>query len=79
MQAENRFLQQWNSYIRITGESGLRTRKLTQGLISWGMSVQSLVYAAVIMFGARWSLKEYDYRRRGRRVDARLTDDRANG
>ena len=31
MQAENRFLQQWNSYIRITGESGLRTRKLTQG------------------------------------------------
>ncbi len=36
MQAENRFLQQWNSYIRITGESGLRTRKLTQGLISWG-------------------------------------------
>ncbi|ENU0022438.1 ATP-binding cassette domain-containing protein [Salmonella enterica] len=50
MQAENRFLQQWNSYIRITGESGLRTRKLTQGLISWGMSVQSLVYAAVIMF-----------------------------
>lgn len=52
MQAENRFLQQWNSYIRITGESGLRTRKLTQGLISWGMSVQSLVYAAVIMFGA---------------------------
>ncbi len=52
MQAENRFLQQWNSYIRITGESGLRTRKLTQRLISWGMSVQSLVYAAVIMFGA---------------------------
>lgn len=36
MQAENRFLQQWNSYIRITGESGLRTRKLTQRLISWG-------------------------------------------
>lgn len=52
MQAENRFLQQWNSYIRITGESGLRTRRLTQGLIGWGMSVQSLVYAAIIMFGA---------------------------
>ena len=45
-------LQQWNSYIRITGESGLRTRKLTQGLIGWGMSVQSPVYAAIIMFGA---------------------------
>ncbi|WP_443020757.1 ATP-binding cassette domain-containing protein, partial [Shigella flexneri] len=27
-------------------------RRLTQGLINWGMSVQSLVYAAVIMFGA---------------------------
>jgi ABC-type bacteriocin/lantibiotic exporter with double-glycine peptidase domain len=31
MQAENRFLQQWNSYIQITAESGLRTRELTQG------------------------------------------------
>ncbi len=36
MQAENRFLQQWNSYIRITGESGLRTRKYTQGLSAGG-------------------------------------------
>ncbi len=52
MQAENRFLQQWNSYIRITAESDLRTRQLSQGLISWGMTVQSLVYAAVILFGA---------------------------
>lgn len=52
MQAENRFLQQWNSYIRITAESGLRTRQLSQGLISWGMTIQSLVYAAVILFGA---------------------------
>ncbi len=52
MQAENRFLQQWNSYIRITAESGLRTRQLSQGLISWGMTIQGLVYAAVIMVGA---------------------------
>ena len=52
MQAENRFLQQWNHYIRITAESGLRTRELSQGLISWGITVQSLVYAAVVMFGA---------------------------
>lgn len=29
-------LQQWNSYIQITAESGLRTRELTQNLISWG-------------------------------------------
>ncbi|UQQ29902.1 ATP-binding cassette domain-containing protein [Enterobacter bugandensis] len=33
-------------------ESGLRTRELTQNLISWGMTVQSLVYAAVIVVGA---------------------------
>ena len=52
MQAENSFLQQWNSYIRITAESGLRTRQLSQGLISWGITIQSLVYAAVILFGA---------------------------
>ncbi|MTH48527.1 type I secretion system permease/ATPase [Intestinirhabdus alba] len=52
MQAENRFLQQWNSYIRITAESGLRTRELSQGLINWGMTVQGLVYAAMVMFGA---------------------------
>ncbi|BBQ82685.1 MULTISPECIES: type I secretion system permease/ATPase [Enterobacteriaceae] len=52
MQAENRFLQQWNSYIRITSESALRTRELSQGLISWGITVQSLVYSAVILFGA---------------------------
>jgi len=52
MQAENRFLQQWNSYIQITAESGLKTRELTQGLISWGMTIQSLVYTAVIVVGA---------------------------
>ena len=52
MQAENRFLQQWNSYVQITAESGLKTRELTQGLISWGMTIQSLVYTAVIVVGA---------------------------
>ena len=52
MQAENRFLQQWNSYIQITAESCLRTRELSQGLINWGMTIQSLVYAGVIVFGA---------------------------
>jgi ATP-binding cassette subfamily C protein LapB len=45
-------LQQWNSYIQITAESGLRTRELTQNLISWGMTIQSLVYAGVIVVGA---------------------------
>ncbi|MEH0834273.1 type I secretion system permease/ATPase [Pectobacterium cacticida] len=52
MQAENRFLQQWNHYINISAESGVRTRKLTQWLISWGVSVQSMVYALVVMVGA---------------------------
>ena len=51
-QSANRFLQQWNSYIQITAESGLRTRELTQNLISWGMTIQSLVYAGVIVVGA---------------------------
>ena len=41
-----------NSYIQITAESGLRTRELTQNLISWGMTIQSLVYAGVIVVGA---------------------------
>lgn len=52
MQAENRFLQQWNSYIRITAQSGLKTRRVTQGLLAWGMSIQGLVYAVVIVVGA---------------------------
>ncbi|EMH4160816.1 type I secretion system permease/ATPase [Pluralibacter gergoviae] len=52
MQAENHFLQQWNSYIRITAQSGLKTRRVTQGLLAWGMSIQGLVYAVVIVVGA---------------------------
>lgn len=52
MQAENRFQQQWNHYISISAESGVRIRKLTQWLISWGVSVQGVVYALVVMIGA---------------------------
>lgn len=52
MQAENRFLQQWNHYIQVTAQSGVETRKITQGLISWGIAIQGLVYAAVVMVGA---------------------------
>ena len=52
MQAESRFLHQWNSYIAITAESGVRTRRLTHGLVSWGMSVQNLLYATVVVVGA---------------------------
>lgn len=52
MQAENRFLQQWNSYIRITAQSGVKTRRITQGLLAWGVTIQGLVYAVVIVVGA---------------------------
>ena len=52
MQAETRFLQQWNSYIRITAQTGMKSRRLTQGLLSWGTTIQGLVYAVVIVVGA---------------------------
>lgn len=52
MQAEDRFLQQWNSYIQITAQSGVETRRLTQGLVNWGVTVQNLVYASVVVIGA---------------------------
>ncbi|WP_241576084.1 type I secretion system permease/ATPase [Rosenbergiella collisarenosi] len=52
MQAESRFLQQWNSYISITAESGVKTRQLTHSLVAWGTTIQSLVYAAVVVVGA---------------------------
>lgn len=52
MQAENRFLQQWNSYIRITAQTGMKSRRLTQGLLAWGNTIQGLVYAVVIVVGA---------------------------
>lgn len=52
MQAETRFLQQWNSYIRITAQTGMKSRRLTQGLLAWGTTIQGLVYAVVIVVGA---------------------------
>ncbi len=52
MQAEDRFLQQWNSYIRITAQSGVEMRKVMHALISWGVTIQGLVYASMIVVGA---------------------------
>ncbi|NIF21187.1 type I secretion system permease/ATPase [Candidatus Pantoea multigeneris] len=52
MQAEDRFLQQWNSYIRITAQSGVEMRKVMHSLITWGVTIQGLVYASVIVVGA---------------------------
>lgn len=57
MQAESRFLQQWNSYISITAESGVESRKLTHGLVSWGATIQSMVYASVVVIGAPLVIK----------------------
>lgn len=51
-QAEQRFQQQWNSYIEITAKSSMRTRSVTSALIGWGITVQTLVYAAVVVIGA---------------------------
>lgn len=45
-------MHQWNSYIAITAESGVKTRRLTHGPVSWGMSVQNLLYATVVVVGA---------------------------
>ncbi len=52
MQAESRFLQHWNQYIAATAQSGMASRHLTQGLISWGATVQGFLYAAVVAMGA---------------------------
>lgn len=52
MQAESHFLQQWNSYIQVTAESGAQTRQITHGLLSWGTTLQNLVYALVVVIGA---------------------------
>lgn len=52
LQAEGRFQRQWNHYNAVAGEAQLKLRALTNTLNSWTMSVQSLVYAAVIFAGA---------------------------
>ena len=52
LQAEERFQRQWNHYNAVTGESQLRLRELTGSLQVWTGSVQNIVYAAIILFGA---------------------------
>lgn len=52
MQAESRFSQHWNHYIAVTAQSGMASRHLTNGLISWGATVQGFLYAAVVAMGA---------------------------
>ncbi len=52
MQAKTAFCSSGTAISRSPQESGLRTRELTQNLNSWGMTIQSLVYAGVIVVGA---------------------------
>ncbi|MHC6223860.1 type I secretion system permease/ATPase [Pseudomonas sp. X10] len=52
LQAEQRFQQQWNHYNATAAEASLRSRTLTNGLVTWGQSVQGGVFAVVVVFGA---------------------------
>lgn len=80
MQAENRFLQQWNSYIRITAESGLRTRELSQGLINWGGDGAGAgVRGGGHVRRAAGDRRHADHRLGRGRLDARLQNDRPDG
>lgn len=52
LQAELRFQQQWNVYNAATAEAGMALRQITQGLTAWGQTVQTTVFAVVVLFGA---------------------------
>ncbi|MFK3940270.1 type I secretion system permease/ATPase [Pseudomonas monteilii] len=52
LQAEQRFQEQWNHYNAATADTALQLRGLTNGLVTWTQTVQSAVFAVVILFGA---------------------------
>lgn len=52
LQAESRFQNQWNHYNEVDAESGLKLRKLTQGLNNWTQTVQGAAFAVVVFVGA---------------------------
>lgn len=52
LQAEQRFQQQWNQYNAATAESGLELKETTHRLMYWSQSVQTLVFALMIVLGA---------------------------
>lgn len=52
LQAEPCFQQQWNRYNAATAEAGMALRQITQGLMAWGQTVQTTVFAVVVVFGA---------------------------
>ncbi|MDX3774416.1 type I secretion system permease/ATPase [Chromatiaceae bacterium AAb-1] len=52
MQAELRFQQQWNQYNSATADASMAMRKLVHRLTSWSQSVQTAVFAVVVVSGA---------------------------
>ena len=52
LQAEQRFQKQWNHYNQVSAEVGLRLRYLTNSLQVWSNTIQSLVFASIVLFGA---------------------------
>lgn len=52
MQAELRFQQQWNQYNAATADASMAMRKRVNWLTSWSQSIQTAVFAVVIVVGA---------------------------
>ncbi|QQZ44335.1 type I secretion system permease/ATPase [Pseudomonas sp. SK3(2021)] len=52
LQAEQKFQSSWNHYNSTTASANLRLKALTHRLQYWSQSVQTLVFALVIFFGA---------------------------
>ncbi|MBI6979294.1 MULTISPECIES: type I secretion system permease/ATPase [Pseudomonas] len=52
LQAEQKFQLSWNHYNSTTASANLRLKALTHRLQYWSQSVQTLVFALVIFFGA---------------------------
>ena len=52
LQAESRFQNHWNHYNAVSADSGMRLRDLTGTLGNWSQTVQAVVFALVVFFGA---------------------------
>lgn len=52
LQAEQRFQNRWNHYNNVSAEVGLRLRFLSNSLQVWSSTIQSLVFACIVLFGA---------------------------
>ncbi|MCK3864984.1 ABC transporter transmembrane domain-containing protein, partial [Pseudomonas sp. B329] len=52
LQAEQKFQLSWNHYNATTASANLRLKALTHRLQYWSQSMQTLVFAVVIFFGA---------------------------